>query len=95
LFATKVVSSILTRIGGNEIGIRNVKSFISSAKAESKNGLTVIGRALQKHAGREGSSFADIEFSGKTANQQGLNIMNEILNSKDILIQKAENGTTL
>jgi len=94
LLLNKVVSSIVTGIYGNEVGIRSMKSFMSSATEESKNGLTVLGRALQKHAGREGSSFADIEFSGKTANQQGLNVLNEILNSKDILIQKAENGTT-
>jgi RHS repeat-associated protein len=73
---------------------RPMKIFLESATKESKNGLTQVGRALQKHAGREGSSFADLKFSAKTGNRQGLEVLKEILNSKNQLIKEAENGTT-
>jgi hypothetical protein len=90
----KVVSSVVGIFGTETAGIQNMKVFMESAKQESKNGLTAAGRALQKHAGREGSSFADIKFSGKTGNEQGLEVLNGILKSENKLIQKAENGTT-
>lgn len=95
LLVNKVVSSAIGVFGSaaEKMTITNMESFTASATAESKNGLTVVGRALQKHAGREGSSFADIQFSGKTGNQQGLNIMNEILGSKNQLIEAETNGT--
>jgi RHS repeat-associated protein len=73
--------------------IKNLNNFINSAGAISKNGLTNAGRALQKHAGRAGSSFSDIKFSGKTANKDGMKVINDILGSKDQMIQKLENGT--
>jgi hypothetical protein len=89
-----VKTEVKTDAFGHEIGVYDMKSFMSGATAESKNGLSVIGRALQKHVGREGSSFAGIKFSAKTATEEGLGILNDILEAKDRLIEKAENGTT-
>jgi RHS repeat-associated protein len=72
----------------------SVEKFVESASKIDRNGLTVIGRALQKHVDRTGSSFSNMKFSGKTATQQGLKVVDEIFNSKDQLITRAENGTT-
>lgn len=96
VLVNKAISSLVGVFGSasEQLIISDMKAFTSSATAESKNGLTAVGRALQKHAGREGSSFADIQFSGKTGNQQGLDVMNEILGSKNQMIEKLENGTS-
>ena len=67
------------------------KNVLSSAQVLNKNGLSVAGRALQKHAGRPGP-FSSIKFSHKTGNQQGLDVLNSILNSKNPIIQNAGNG---
>ena len=73
-------------------------AFLKSAEATWENGaqgtLSVAGRALQKHAGRAGSAFCDIEFSGKTANQDAMRIIKEIMNSKNRNIRVNPNGTT-
>jgi RHS repeat-associated protein len=71
------------------------KNFMSSATNEWGQGLSIVGRALQKHAGRIGSRFAGIKFSHKTANEVALNELNKILKSNNQIIQKAENGGTL
>jgi RHS repeat-associated protein len=69
--------------------------FMSTAEASTgSQGLTQVGRALQKHSGREGSSFSDVKFSHKTANSDGLKILNDIMDSKNQMIESAENGTT-
>jgi len=77
-------------------GMGLADDFLASAtKSWGDQGLTVAGRALQKHAGREGSVFQGIKFSHKTANQDGLNIINQIMGSKNQIIQQAENGGKL
>jgi hypothetical protein len=70
-----------------------MRTFVESATAESKNGLSEIGRALQKHIDRAGSSFSDLKFSAKTATQDALKVLKDILNSEKRIIQKADNGT--
>jgi hypothetical protein len=72
--------------------INNFEKFTASALKISKNGLSEIGRALQKHVGREGV-FKGIKFSGKTATQEGMNVMKKILNSEKQLIDEEVNGT--
>ena len=60
-------------------GIGLSDAFLSSAtKPWGEQGLTNVGRALQKHAGRDGSVFQEIKFSHKTANQDGLDILNQL-----------------
>ncbi|HTN45700.1 MAG TPA: SpvB/TcaC N-terminal domain-containing protein [Flavipsychrobacter sp.] len=80
----------------NQIKVGLAEDFLESAtKPWGDQGLTVVGRALQKHAGREGSVFQEIKFSHKTANKDALNILNQMMNSKSQIIQSAENGGTL
>jgi len=68
-----------------------INNVLSSAQVLNKNGLSSVGRALQKHAGRP-KPFKSIKFSHRTGNQQGLDILNDILNSKNPIIQSAGNG---
>jgi len=74
----------------------NKDVFLRSAEATWKNDakgtLSVAGRALQKHAGRAGSAFSDIKFSGKTANQDAMKVIKEILNSKNQVVEVAPRG---
>ncbi len=82
--------------GATKTGMGLADNFLASAtKSWGDQGLTVAGRALQKHAGRDGSVFQGIKFSHKTANQDGLNIINQIMGSKNQIIQQAENGGRL
>ena len=67
------------------------QNVLTSAQVLNRNGLSAVGRALQKHAGRPGP-FSNIRFSHKTGNQQGLDVLNDILNSKNPIIQDAGNG---
>ena len=78
--ATKAVSTGLEKLtrAASKFG-----GVLKSAQLPNKNGLTNVGRALQKHAGREGSAFGDIKFSHKTGNQQGLNTFS-IMKSKNL-----------
>ena len=74
-------------------GIGLADDFLASAtKSWGEQGLTVVGRALQKHAGREGSVFQGVKFSHKTANEDALNILNNIMGSKNQIIQQAKGG---
>jgi hypothetical protein len=90
--ANQYVGGVLNKVfAGNA---EKLNAFIKSASSPDKNGLTMAGRALQKHAGREGSSFSNIKFSGKTANEDGLNVVKSILNAENKVVQNLENGTT-
>jgi hypothetical protein len=80
LAAKKVIKELVT------------DSFVESAEALSKNGLSNIGRALQKHSDRNGA-FSNIVFSSKTANQEGLKVFQEIINSNSKVLQRLDNGT--
>ncbi len=59
-----VASKFLGRINTAKGSLGLADDFLSSAtKQWGDQGLTVVGRALQKHAGREGSVFQGIKFS--------------------------------
>jgi len=73
-------------------GLGLTDEFFASLNAPAEQGLTAAGRALQKHAGREGSVFKNIKFSHKTGNQDALDIIQDIINSPNKIIQKAPNG---
>lgn len=69
-----------------EIGLtRTYGGFTSSelsasAQVADRNGLTKVGRGLQKHSGRKGSVFfGQSSGSAELRNEQGLRILNEIL----------------
>jgi len=82
--------------GGRKQEILLVDDFLASAvRPWGEQGLTVVGRALQKHAGREGSAFQIAKFSHKTANDEGLGILNQIINSPNKVIQQAKGGGQL
>lgn len=91
--ATSVISALGEAAGVT--GAAGGGAFMASAmKPAGQQGLTVVGRALQKHAGREGA-FSGIKFSHKTANEAGLTALKSIMNSENKVIQQAENGGTL
>jgi hypothetical protein len=75
----------------------NTEAFFENANTVWKNGaqgtLSVAGRALQKHSGRAGSAFSNIKFSGKTANQEAMKVIKEIMYSKNRVIQVTLHGT--
>lgn len=89
---TKISSVIDSSKGFLSLGDEFIKS---ATKPWGNQGLTNVGRALQKHAGREGSVFREVKFSHKTANEDALSILNQIKYSPNKIIQQAENGGTL
>ncbi|TKC04134.1 RHS repeat-associated core domain-containing protein, partial [Pedobacter polaris] len=91
--ATIGASELSASSSVTKTAINSVDDFIqSAAEGTGSQGLSKVGRALQKHAGREGSVFEDIEFSHKTANQQGLDLLQDILGSKKQTIRNAPQG---
>ena len=90
--AGPVIGRIISQIRVSSI-VPNKGIFMNSVLSTSKNGMTQIGRALQKHAGRANSSFSNINFSGKTATEDGLNVLKDIMNSKKKIIDLESNGT--
>ena len=71
----------------------NKWTFIRSALRCDRNGLSQIGRALQKYTRRANSSFSEIHFSGKTAIEDGIKILRDIMKSKNKVIDIETNGT--
>lgn len=53
----------------------------SSATAAKKGGKTVVGHALQKHAGRNPNIWGKIKGGSEQINQTALNQLNDILNA--------------
>lgn len=56
-------------------------SLLEAAQASSKGGHAEVGRALQKHAGRQGSVLESYSTLGRLAerNEAGLRVLEEIL----------------
>lgn len=53
----------------------------AAAQASDRNGLTQVGRALQKHSDRDGSAFLGLSSGSADArNDQALRVLDEILN---------------
>ncbi|WP_333897154.1 RHS repeat-associated core domain-containing protein [Brevundimonas aurantiaca] len=55
--------------------------FVNSANAPARNGLSVAGRALQKHGSREGSAFPAASGNAVEINRQAAGIVSDIINS--------------
>jgi RHS repeat-associated protein len=91
----KIAEIFLPREGTAEAAISKVDKFFESGLQADRNGLNRFGRALEKHAGRKGSSFSNIKFSHKTADDEAFKIVNDILSSKNKLIKEAEIGGQL
>lgn len=56
-----------------------IADFSKAATVGDRNGLTVAGRALQKHGSRPGSAFPAAKGTAATVNQQGQNVVDDIL----------------
>ncbi len=72
--------------------IANTEQFVKQATQSSRNGLSVVGRGLQKHSARSGP-FQGIQFSHRTANSTGERVVREILNSSEKFLRREANGT--
>jgi len=97
-YVFKGVSSVVAKTFTNNVaknGLGLTDDFINSAiktSGKQNQGLSNVGRQLQKHAGRDGA-FSNIKFSHKTGNEQGLKVLNEIMGSKNITTKTLRNGT--
>lgn len=67
--------------GARTFGNFAVNDLRVAAQAADRNGLTQVGRALQKHSGRDGSVFNGLSNGTATARkEQGLRVLDDILN---------------
>jgi RHS repeat-associated protein len=79
------VSAIRRAAGAAKAGARSFGNFAATdlrvaAQAADRNGLTQVGRALQKHSGRDGSAFNGLSTGTAAArNEQGLRVLDDIL----------------
>jgi RHS repeat-associated protein len=87
--AGPLLSNIASKISNRFIP--NAGKLLNSMLSPTKNGMSKIGQALQKHAGRPGT-FQNILYSGKTATEDAMKIVNEIVTSKP-MIDLETNGT--
>ena len=60
---------------------KGVDALSKAAGAADRGGLTAAGRSLQKHGGRQGSAFPAAKGNPTSINQQGQNIVDDILTS--------------
>jgi hypothetical protein len=66
--------------GARTFGRFSADDLRTAAQAPDRNGLTQVGRALQKHSGREGSVFSGLSNGNAAArNEQGLRVLDEVL----------------
>ena len=91
-FAGPVIGKIISKIQPSKL-FPDKAIFMNSALSPSKNGMTQIGRALQKHTGRANSSFSNITYSGHSATEDGMNVLKDIINSKKRIEISESNGT--
>ncbi|MGC4173856.1 RHS repeat-associated core domain-containing protein [Demequina sp.] len=78
--AVKTATAPATNTGVRSFGGFGQAELRAAAQAADRNGLTQVGRALQKHSGRDGSVFNGLSNGTATArNQQGLQVLDEIL----------------
>lgn len=65
---------------GPRYGRFGIEDLRAAAQAPDRNGLTRVGRALQKHSGPEGSMFSGLSTgSAVERNQQGVRVLDDIL----------------
>ncbi|MCP5517100.1 MAG: hypothetical protein H7A45_07585 [Verrucomicrobiales bacterium] len=69
-----------------------LKRMLNAGQAPDKNGLTVAGRALQKHGDRAGSVFPKSTGNPAARNAQGQKVLGEILQSKNQTIRQNRMG---
>ena len=97
-YAFKGINAVVARTFSNNIAKNSLvltDDFMKSAletSGKQNQGLTNVARQLQKHAGREGGAFNNIKFSHKTGNEQAVQVLNDIMSSKNLIIEPLENG---
>lgn len=73
--------TVAANAGARTFGNFAMSDLRAAAQAADRNGLTQVGRALQKHSGRDGSVFNGLSSGSATArNEQGLRVLDDILN---------------
>jgi RHS repeat-associated protein len=81
----KGISSLLKIFKGTSKNtIKGVEELITVANTQEKSGLTTVGRALQKHGSRAGSSFPKVVGSPEAINAQGETVLKEILTNPSV-----------
>jgi hypothetical protein len=71
----------VSRGGGRVVAKGGVDDLLKAGQQADKNGLTKAGRALQKHGDRGGSVFPKSTGNAAGRNQQGQDILDDILKS--------------
>ncbi|WP_373745616.1 MafB family polymorphic toxin [Neisseria dentiae] len=64
----------------------------NSAKEIDRGGLTIAGRALQKHGNREGSAFPRAQGNPTSVNLQAEKVVNDILNNPNTISTQRNTG---
>ena len=62
----------------------SISKLMSAARVADKNGLSRVGRALNKHGGRAGSVYPKASGNPEAINKQGEAILKEILSSPEV-----------
>lgn len=86
----KNIDEIVER-GARVLG-HNLDDLSRAAGAMDKNGLTVAGRALQKHSARPGSAFAGATGSAASRNAAGQSVVDDILTSPGTTFSERTTG---
>lgn len=80
-FVVSQRAGVAANAGARTFGNFAMSDLRAAAQAADRNGLTQVGRALQKHSGRDGSVFNGLSSGSATArNEQGLRVLDDILN---------------
>lgn len=71
----------------NQSGSINKDTITNSATSPKKGGETVVGHALQKHAGRHPEIWGKVKGGPDQINEAALNHLNEIINAPGDFVQ--------
>ena len=63
---------------------KRIESLIKVGNVMDRGGLTVVGRALQKHGNRTGSIFPKVTGNAAAINVQGERVLNRILTNSNV-----------
>jgi hypothetical protein len=87
-------AAISTTIGVRPAGIASdtVEAMSKAANTADRGGLSAAGRALQKHGNREGSAFPSPQGNTSLINQQGQQVVEEILNNSSSIVIERNTG---
>ena len=77
--AVKGASNLGDGLSGTQSRVGSLDELSRAAGAPDRNGLTVAGRSLQKHASRPGSAFATSSRRASDLNEAGQDVVDDIL----------------